>query len=277
MSADLTIAWVPASSSTIVRLRGIVPPQSVVVPFQDEFALLKALSRDRVILTVVEAGGSTHDLAVRTLRRVHDAFPEHPLVAWCDFKTIRSNELLDVARLGVQDIVRNELDELKFVFARIMASATQRAISVRLAEQLRHDVPAHLHDLLEYSLERADQRLEREAVAAAFGMSRRTLHARLKNAGLPATREFLTWCRMLVASALLDQPGHTLDTVAGQLDFNDGHLLGTTLRRYAGAGINRLRDGGVLDAVLGAFREAIRAGQITNPAPRSLPAPSSAD
>ena len=261
MVPELGIAWVPASSSTIVRLRGIAPPRSTIVAFQDEFALLDALTKGGIALTVVEAGGSTHELAVRSLRRVHDAFPQHPLVAWCNFNTIQSSQLLDVARSGVQDIVRHELDELKFSFARIFASATQRAVGTQIGHMLREVVPTRVRPILDYALEHADERLDRESVAAVFGVSPRTLHDRLTAEGLPSAHAFFMWCRLLVASALLNQPGHTLDSVAGQLGFTDGHNLGNRLRRYTGHGINALREGGSLEATVAAFLGSLTASR----------------
>lgn len=276
MLPELGIAWVPASSSTIVRLRGIAPPHSTIVAFQDESALVDALAKGGIALTVVEAGGSTHDLAVRALRRVHDAFPQHPLVAWCNFNTIRSSELLDVARSGVQDIVRHGLDEMRVSFARIFASATQRAVGAQVSHLLEDVVPLRVRPILEYALEHADEPLDRDTVAAVFGISPRTLHDRLTAAGLPSPHRFLLWCRLLVASALLNQPGHTLVSVAGQLGFTGGHNLGNRLRRYTGQGISGLRQGGALEATVAAFREALSADRA-DPLGNSLPAPSSAD
>ena len=279
MLPESGIAWVPASSSTVARLRAIAPPRTVVLPFADEVELLQGLTRGGIALTVVEAGGSTHELAVRTLRRVHEDFPQHPLIAWCDLNRMKSHQVLDVAKSGAQDIVRRDLDELRHAFTRILATATQRAVSVQIAIELHDLVPRSLMPVLEYALERANQHLERNAVAAVFGVSRRTLHGRLIDNRLPPTREFLTWCRLMVASALLDQPGHTLDSVAGQLDYGDGGVLGNSLRRYTGSGINKLRDGGVLDATMAAFRATVESGVHADLAPEadSLPVPSSAN
>jgi AraC-like DNA-binding protein len=276
------IAWLPSSSSTMSRLRGIAPPGSRVVAFDDEFALIGQLAVGDIAVTVVEAGGVHQELALRVLHRVRDAFPEHPLVAWCNFRTIHPHEVLAIARAGVQDIVRQDLDELRFVFARIMASATQRAVGVQIARRLHDLVPVRLHGVLLYALEHADEPMDRDAFAAVFGISRRTLHSRLADANLPVTREFLTWSRVFVACALLEQPGHTLESVAGQLNFTDGHVLRTTLRRYTGAGLNRLRDVGVLESALAAFRRAVTAvaqsgAQSSDGGGPSLPAPASAD
>ncbi len=276
------IAWVPSHSSTISRLREIVPKHCRVVAFADASDLIAALTGGHLALTIVEAGGPHQELALQVLRRVHEAFPQHPLVAWCNLKSLTTHELLDVARTGVQEIVRQDLDELRHAFLRIMALATQRAMSVGIAESLHDVTPPRLRDAMVYALERANESLDRDAFAAVFGVSRRTMHDRLAEAGLPAPREFLTWCRVLVACALLDQPGHTLESVAGQLQVSGGgHVLRTTLRRYVGAGINRLRDDGVLSTALMAYRASIQ----TPAAPAhslpsvlgSLPATSSAD
>jgi AraC-like DNA-binding protein len=276
------IAWVPSRSATITRLREIVPRHATVVAFGDAGDLVAAIADGRVTLTIVEAGGAHQELALQVLRRVHDAFPRHPLVAWCNLKTIATQELLDIARTGVQEIVRQDLDELRHAFTRIMALATQRAVSAGVAEALHDVTPVRLRDVVLYALERANEQIDRDAFAAVFGVSRRTIHARLIDAGLPPTREFLTWCRILVACALLDQPGRTLESVAGQLDLpGGGHVLRTTLRRYLGSGINRLRDEGVLESAMMAFRATIVAPEDRSfyrpPKPTSLPEPSSAD
>lgn len=252
MTPELGIGWIPSSSPTIDRLRNIVPTGAVVVPCADDVALLMAVSSGRVALTVVEAAGGSNAAALLALRRLREGFPKHPVIAWCDVRAIESHDLLEIARAGVQDLIRHDLDELRHVFARIVASATQRAASYRILEELADLVPPRLYPLLSYVLEHSNEHLDRDGVAAVFGLSRRTLQNRLTDAQLPPLRPFLTWCRLLVAAALLEEPGHTLDSVAAQLDFHDGPNLGTALRRYTGTNITGLR-------ARGAFREAIQA------------------
>jgi len=111
--------------------------------------------------------------------------------------------------------------------------------------------------MLEHGLEHAGEHIDRDEFAAVFGMTRRTLHNRFLRAGLPSPRPFLTWCRLLVASALLEQPGHTLDSVAGVLDFPDGGSLGQYLRRYTGSNVTQLRDRGILHTTIGALRSQL--------------------
>lgn len=274
--AQFRIACVPAAAPTFARLKAIAPPQCGVVPCRDEVELVTAISRGDVGLTVVVAGGPMHPLAMLALRRVHDAFPQHPLVAWVDVRQIEPSQLIDVAGAGVKDLMRTGLDDHPATFAQIVAAATQRAVTAVIADRLRDAIPRSIEPVFLYALERANEHLTRSSVAAVFGVSQRTLHARLERCGMPSANKFLTWCRLLVASALLEQPGHTLDSVAGQLDFSDGSLLGRTIYRYAGHGVSELRRRGALDAVVSAFRAAIAHAEGSDGS-SSLPAPTAAD
>lgn len=263
MHPELAIAWVPGDTPALTRFRGLAPKHYTTSAFTDEFALITAIARGEVAVTIVEAGGFDHQRAVRTARRIRDAFPQHPLIAWCDLGRISTRELLDLANAGVQDVLRSDLDELRAVVSSALATATQRAAAARISKALHGVVPRTLRPVFEYALEHAHEHLDRETVAAGFGVSLRTLHGRLMASGLPSTRQFLTWCRLLVASALLEQPGQTLDSVAGLLDFHEGGPLGNAFRRYTGVGVSRLRQGNIFDATVAAFRAAVKRPQDT--------------
>jgi len=247
------------------RLRAAVRGRATFVEFADAQALLAALARDEIGLTVIELRGRDAQRALAALRLVLDSFPLHPIVAWCDFRTIDARDVLEVARLGVRDLLREDADDLPYTLGNAVASAMQRTVSHRIATALGELVPKRLLPVLEYALEHAGERLDRDVVAAAFGVSRRTLHNRLIAAGLPPTRTFLTWCRLLVATALLEQPGYTLDGVAGQLDYTDGNALSASLRRYTGSGIATLRREGALVATAEAFRRTVREDVVVAP------------
>lgn len=258
------------------RLREAVRGRALIEPFADAESLLAATARGFIAITVLEVRRTGGAAALTTLRRLHENFPDHPVIAWCDLRSLDTQTLLAVARLGVHELIRQDGDDLPHALAHTIANASQRTVSTRIASELADLVPPRVRPVFEYALEHASECLSREDVAAVFGISRRTLHNRLDESGLPATREFLTWCRVLVASALLEQPGHTLDSIAGQLDFPDGGALGKTLRRYTGYGITELRKRGALPTTLDAFRDAvlvIRAEQQARETPTPVAAP----
>jgi len=253
----LQIAWLPGRSAAQARAQRIAPPGYRVVPFDDVASLLAAVASGSVSLTVAEAGGPHHTSSVRAVLQLREAFPAHALVAWCDLRRIDTGQLLELARAGIQDIVREEQDELPHIFSRILATARQRSVASQIVVLLEDLVPRRLRPMLEHGLEHAGEHIDRDEFAAVFGMTRRTLHNRFLRAGLPSPRPFLTWCRLLVASALLEQPGHTLDSVAGVLDFPDGGSLGQYLRRYTGSNVTQLRDRGILHTTIGALRSQL--------------------
>ena len=80
---------------------------------------------------------------------------------------------------------------------------------------------------------------------------------------MPLPRKFITWCRLLVASSLLQENGHTLDSVGWQLDFGSGHHLGTVMRRYVGINVSEMRISGISDAVESAFLASIGMNSVT--------------
>ncbi|MES2522281.1 MAG: helix-turn-helix domain-containing protein [Gemmatimonadota bacterium] len=225
--------------------------------FPDTATALPSILRGEVRCTVVAVDASTVDSALTTLRVLQHAVPTHAVVAWCDRRTLSTRQLLDVAQAGVAELVLRDIDDIRHVLGRILNSATQRSFALALERRIGADLPNAIRPLFRFLLENVHQSLDVDQVSAAFGITRQTLRNRLIGHRMPLPRTFMTWCRLLVAGSLLQERGHTLDTVAWQLDFNSGHHLGTALRRYTGSGVEELRVTGIASAVESAFRAAL--------------------
>ena len=87
-------------------------------------------------------------------------------------------------------------------------------------------------------------------------MHRKTLVNRLAAAGCPTPRVLRTWCRLFVASRLLEEPGRTVESIALQLDFETTTGLRNALKRYTGLQASALRHAGGLTYVLARFNAA---------------------
>jgi AraC-like DNA-binding protein len=264
--AAFTIGLLASSADAAPRLRDAARGRAQVAPCTSVEALLSCVTDGQVALTVVELRSATAAEQCRAIRQLQARFPAHPVVAWADLRDLPTSLLLELAALRVADVLRGEADHLPSALARAIGAAMQRTVARAIATAVGDLVPPRLTPVFEYVLEHVNDHLDRDQLAATFGISRRTLHNRLADAGLPPTRAFLTWCRVFVAVALLEQPGHTLDSVAGQLDFSDGGVLANTVRRYTGAGIAELREQGALATAARAFRDQVLAA-------RSAPAP----
>jgi AraC-like DNA-binding protein len=256
--SGFVVACIPESPLLSARLRAAVGAQGKVEQFRDGPSALLPVLRGEIDATVVAIGATDAEAGLRTIRHLRAAAATHAIVAWCEIRQPPSRLLLDIAQAEVTELVLRDVEDMQHVLARVLASAVQRSTAQRLDARLSALIAQPMRPLFRFALEHAHESLSVEEVAATFGVTRRTLRNRLVEHRMPRPRVFLTWCRLLVAGALLDERGRSLDSVAGQLDFPSGHGLGMVLRRYLGSGITALRAGQVSGAIEEAFRAALR-------------------
>ena len=249
------VACFPADRSIVARVRGALGLSVALEPFVDIAKLLTAIRAGAVSETVVVIDVSSFEYALTALRRIHTDFPSHPLIAYSYERGLTDRHVFLIAQTGITDFVN--ADDSKLALGRTLESAQRIKHAEILFERLECFVPANAHSVFRYALEHAGESLDVPQLAAALGVNKRTLTWRLKQQRMPSPRLLLTWCRILVASMLLDEPGRTLQSVAGQLDFSDGHNLGMVVVRYLGRGIEALRKQGVMDEAIRKFRSTI--------------------
>ena len=250
----------------MARLRGALGSYSTLEPFDDVTLLFDALRVGRISMTLVMVDASSFEFAEGALRRLHADFPSQPIVAYCDPRGLTQRHIFALAQTGITDLVQLDVHDSKHLFGRILESAERTKHAEILSDQLEDDIPPGLRSVFAFALQNAGQSMDVPQLAAALGLSKRTLAWRLRQHSFPPPRVFLTWCRLLVAALLLDERGRTLDSVAAQLDFPGGHSLGGVFFRYMGRGIIALREDGVANEVISAFRTVIaKAGDSAQP------------
>ncbi len=251
------VACFPANRALEARLRGALDNLSTLEPFAEVAPLLDAIRVGRVSMTIVIVDAATFDVTENALRRLHNSFPAHALVAYYNPLGLTPRHFLTLAQTGITDLVQLDVDDRKHVFGKILESAERTKHAQILNERLESDIPPALRSVFLFALEQAGKSMDVPQLAAALGVNQRTLTWRMREQQLPSPRIFLTWCRLLVAALLLDERGRTLDSVAAQLDFPGGHSLGAVFFRYMDCGITKLREESVLEAVIAGFRAAI--------------------
>ncbi len=255
------VACIPSSVVLVARLTAATTPGGSVVGFNDIDSLLNSIARGVVHCTVVAVENETIQNDIGNIRRLRDDFPQHPILVWCDPKLISTRHFLDIAQLGVSEIAFQGVTDSRYVLAQLLATSRHRSFSREVYSRLSAHIPRQLRPLFEIGLARAGEPLDVNHAAAALGVTRQTLRNRLVYHGLPRTRSFLIWCRLLVGTWLLDQPGHTLESVAFQLGFSNASNLGAALRRYVGAGITELRKGPIAPTVEAEFLRIVQKGR----------------
>ena len=251
------VACYPPENASLPRLRAALGSVTELVPFADVTALIDAVRSGSISVTVVFVDASTIDVAESAVRRIRAILPVHPLVAYYNSRGLTPRNVVGLAQSGITELVQLDVDDSRLTFGRILNAAARVTYAETLSNLLNPYVPEDLHSVFLYALEHAGRRLEVTELAAALGLSKRTLSWRMAQHGVPSPRVFLTWCRLLVASLILNDSGRTLDSVADQLNFSGGHALGAVYFRYLRRGIIVLRQVGVLDQTVIAFRDAM--------------------
>jgi hypothetical protein len=263
--SERIVACFPADKALVARMRGALGSYTALQPFSTVLPLVEAIRGGTIAATVVIIDERSFESNEAVLRRIHAGFPSHPLVAYYNPRGLTPRHLLALARTGVSDLIQLDVDDGRHVFGRILDSAERTTHSQILCDRLSTDIPAAMRDVLRYALEHAGKSMNVAELASALGIHKRTLTWRLGHHRLPPARRLIFWCRLLVASLLLDEPGRTLDSVATQLNIRDGHVLGNMFFRYLNRGVAALRADGVSEEVIAAFRREIRTRSASLP------------
>ncbi|GJG86033.1 hypothetical protein tb265_12140 [Gemmatimonadetes bacterium T265] len=204
---------------------------------------------------------------------VGDVRRDHPgvtVVAYCAGGTGSSDDILALVGAGAHALVVRGVDDERHAFRAALRGAEQRCTAALVFDRIRDQLPPAVAPLVALYL-RADGVPPSVAEAAELlGVHRKTLVNRLAAAGCPPPRVLRTWCRLFVASRLLEEPGRTVESIAHQLEFDSTTGLRNALKRYTGHGAGAVRAAGGLAYVLARFTAACatRGPERSGPAPR---------
>lgn len=198
-----------------------------------------------------------------TFRRIQSAMPMSIIVLYCRVAPDVARLLLVAGRLGIDRVafrgyddlgraVRDAVHERRYaravdhIVARLELSDDR--VSLVVAEVIRHafDAPVAV-----------------EQLAREFGIDRKTLHNRLRAAGLPSPAAVISWSRLFAAGWLLDDPTRTVASIGRSLRFTSASELRGMLARYVHARPTELRQRGALNTIVEAFHAETQRARVT--------------
>src|SRR5579862_4990281 len=189
-----------------------------------------------------------------TIHRMRLAVPASPILLYGRVAPAVAMLILAAGRLGIDRVALRGFDDL----ARVVAGAIDERRFDDVCKQIMARIgsfrePAAL--VIAHCLRHAfDSVMTVDRLSREFGVDRKTLHNRLRSAGLPSPAVLITWSRLLVAGSLLDDARYTVGGVARMLHFSSPSELRGMLSRYMHARATDLRRGGALTAIVGAFQ-----------------------
>jgi AraC-like DNA-binding protein len=225
--------------------------------------LRAALAEQRWGVIAVQTRDADFVPTDEVIREIRERQPDAVIVGYA-LKSELSSSILNFARAGVHELIVEGVDDAGFALRQAFSAAAKRATADRLLDDVAALVPSSFLPVMRYCLEHHGDAASVPDLARAFGVSRQALVTRARRAGLPAPRELLTWCRLLLAARMLAGGGASVDDVAIALHFPSGNGLRNALRRYAQLAMQDVRRDGVAP-VLVAFADAIAAERATAP------------
>lgn len=266
-----TVAFWSADVASRMRIAAALRADASVHATDDLRAVRELAAVPEVVGVILDPPPDARDLLEAVVRDLRARFPALPLIAMCELSPRSLHQSVSLVRAGVDGFVVKDGDDVGAAIRAIVDAARVTRSVDWIAAQLHPDVPGRVMPVLEFMIRHANQPLAVATVAHGLGVHRRTLVNRCATYRLPAPTVMISWCRLLLASWLLESPGRSVEQVAFHLGFGSGAALRNMLRRYAGITPRQLPNRGGTAWLLEQFRCALRAGPATMP--RS-PAPS---
>jgi AraC-like DNA-binding protein len=210
-------------------------------------------SVDPIAAVIIEARDRDDVPVAPTLERLRQRRPGLSLIGYCAAGHEFSSEILELASAGIHELMFKGLDESKNVLASVLARAKHATSAETVLAAVLPHVSESAIPYVSYCVHHARNDFDVEELAAAFGLHRKTLVQRLREADLPTPSALIAWCRLFVVAHLLHGGGRAVDDVAIALDFPSPGALRNLVKRYTGARPLELRARGGVRAVLSHF------------------------
>lgn len=202
------------------------------------------------------------------LEQLLRAFPSATVLALVCGMPGGYGDLRKLSRWGVAELVSLADENTPLALRRRVGAVQSRSVRLILNElAARQPLPARARQILAAAVEVvAAGGLSRD-LARAMSVQRNTLLRWCTRSRLPAPRRLLLWIRALHAASLLDDPGHSVESVARACGYSGADALRRGLRAVVPSTPGELRARGALRSVAAAFEKELQVVQRSAPDP----------
>ncbi len=248
------LVWDPSSRA---RLQDALRGQATARFCARQQELITLLENDLAGVVVLDMRDQEGNSTIGAVRHIREFFPSVPVVLYCSLSPDTSRDVLEFARAGVNELVLKGVDDIRISLRTALTVAADHCSALSLLKELEPVVPATIVPMIRYCLENSRRALTVEQVAEALGVHRKTLVDRVSTAGLPTPSAIISWCRLLIAARLLEDPGRSVEQVALLLDFPSGTSMRNMMKRYTGLRPGEVRENGGVRCVMHSFKREI--------------------
>jgi hypothetical protein len=223
------------------------------------------LTVPRITIVVAEPRDADGMPTAPLLKQLRDAHPETPIIVYCSAGGHDSREILEMAGIGVHDLIFRGATDTPVLLRATFESAARTCGAETILGRIRDILIPEGRQIVEYCLFHPTLATSVEAVAHGLGLHRKTLVNRCARVGLPVPGVLIAWSRLLLF-------GHTFRTRCGPVEdvalligFPSGTALRNMLKRYCGLRPRDLQGSLGLEQLLTKFRHALAAAALCAP------------
>ena len=249
------------------RLQSAIrPPMSLTfVATVTELRKHFLLTVPRLTILLAEPVDAHGEATAPVLRQIKGAHPWSPLVIYCDAARHSSREIIELATVGVHELIfRGTSDAPTLVRAALESAARSCGAEVVLSRVERF-LTLEARPIVEYCLYHPTRATGVAAVAQGLGLHRKTLVNRCARAGLPMPGFLIGWSRLLLFAHMARTRGGPVDDLALLLGFPSGTALRNMLKRYTALRTSDVHGLSGFDRLVTAFENALAASAALSP------------
>jgi AraC-like DNA-binding protein len=221
-----------------------------------------------VAVTDLQMDGRSTTAELKSLRT---RFPALPVVVYTTLSPSTLQGMVELARYGVEHVVLHRFDDDPRRFLELLERLPGYALSDRLLELLAQPlsrVSVEVARAVEWLYRTPSRFHDTPDLAAAAGMTVRTLYRQLESAGFASPKTLVQGARLLRAYSYLQEPGNQLQGVAEKLGYSEPRVLSRQMQAAIGLRPTELRNRiepeafvGLLAARLMVMRREVEVGK----------------
>jgi AraC-like DNA-binding protein len=227
------------------HLRVVLRSGHTLTPVASWSELGVVVQHQRADVIVADPGASS-ELGTDALEDIRRRFASLPVVLYIQLAPNTVQAVMRLAKVGVQHVVLSRFDDEPVRFLELLEGLPARGLSERMLESLSgalSSLPAPVVRGIEQLYRSPDRFKNAQDLAAAAGVTLRTLYRSLESAGIFSARTLVVSAKLLRAFGLLQDPGRSIKDVAANAGYHSPWQLSQQFRALTGQTTNRVRRG----------------------------------
>ena len=187
------------------------------------------------------------------LHELLTAFPSSTVLAAMETPASHHHVFWKLGEWGISEIVQVEDDSSDVALRRRLRETRAQPLRRLLASEQIYRLTGRARTILDAAVETVMRGEHPRELAETLDFSPSTLLRWCERSQLPTPRRLLLWMRILFASTLLDDPGHSVSSVGKACGYSGDQALRRAIRAILPYTPSELREMGAFDTVSEAF------------------------